>query len=380
MLRVIADENMPAVEYFLGASAEVTRVNGRTMKPAQLHNADVLLVRSVTRVEQRLLAGTGVKFVGTATSGIEHVDVEYLKGEGIGFSRAAGSNANSVVEYVLCAIANDGDRLEKLLAGATLGVVGYGLVGRAVVARFTALGVKCRVFDPWLSSDELEQPSSLEHVLACDVICLHAELTQKKPWPSYHLLGEKQLAGLTAQQLLINASRGPVIDNRALKQRLSRPGAPTVVLDVWEGEPELDCVLLDQVRFGTAHVAGYSLDGKILATRMLCETLCAQFGIELAAGDAPRTDFAELSVPTNSNGAASLVRKLLAQRYDIREDDRLLRQACRNSPGSVAGAFDALRKHYPERGELAGSRLDLSKMSDSERAVAQALGCRGDRQ
>ena len=370
MLRVVVDENMPAVEAFLGEGISVSRCNGRLLTSQALQKADVLFVRSVTRVDDALLAGTPVHFVGTATSGTEHVDTQYLSSQGIGFSRAAGSNANSVVEYVLSTLVACPPHLENLMSGGSVGVIGQGPVGLAVAQRLRALGGVCHVYDPWLPQEQLEGHASLEQVLACDLVCLHPELTHREPWPSYHLLGARELQGMSGHQLLINASRGAVVDNRALRKRLEEAHPPQVVLDVWEGEPDLDTVLLDRVTLGTAHIAGYSLDGKVLATQMLCEAMAKALEISLPVSAAP------VNAPRYRAGGgrqgAALVGQLLGQCYDIREDDRRLRSAC-HSGEAVAAAFDHLRKHYRERRELAGNIV--ADCDPSQRDIVRALGC-----
>ena len=245
-LHILSDENIPAVEYFLGDSGVVRQLRGRDMRAADLDGVDVLLVRSVTRVNEALLAGSAVQFVGTATSGVDHIDRDYLDQQGIGFAHAPGSNANSVVEYVLAAIASVPGKLEQLLAGGSVGIVGYGHIGSMLAARLRALGIEHRVYDPWLDQQLLSQPATLAEILACDVVTLHPELTRELPWPSFHLLGESELACLDANCLLINASRGPVLDNQALLRLLLAGHGPVSVLDVWEGEPALDHELLAQ--------------------------------------------------------------------------------------------------------------------------------------
>ena len=179
-LHILADENIPAVEHFFTTDTDVQRLCGRSIGRAQLQHIDILLVRSVTRVDAALLSGTAVKFVGTATSGLDHIDQEYLRQRGIGFAYAPASNANSVVEYVLAAVASIGDTLEKLLTGGVVGIVGYGHIGKAVAARFDALGIDYRVFDPWLQQTMIRQTATLEQVLDCDVVTLHPELTTEE--------------------------------------------------------------------------------------------------------------------------------------------------------------------------------------------------------
>jgi erythronate-4-phosphate dehydrogenase len=370
-MKVVYDENMPAVEHYLGHCCELTAVSGRTLAPDQLRTADVLLVRSVTQVNAELLAGTSIRFVGSATSGVDHVDRRLLQQRGIGFQHAPGSNANSVVEYVLSAIAAIDDMLERLLADARLGIVGYGYVGRELAARCAALGIDWCACDPWLPVGTVPRPATLEDVLRCDVICLHPELTRHEPWPSYHLVGERALGDLHAGQLLINASRGPVVDSKALLHRLTGREAPAVVLDVWEHEPYVDPELLHRTRLGTAHIAGYSLDAKINATRQLAEAMQQLF--DLPAPAAPPQDLEAATLRLGSASPADSVRTLLAQRYAIEDDDRRLRDVVLESDDPAAG-FDRLRKHYPERREVAGSRVYIAANARGTVRWAEALG------
>lgn len=371
-LRIVADSNLPGVETVFSPWGEVRRVEGRTLQREQLLEADVLLVRSVTRVDRALLEGTPVRFVGSGTAGLDHVDREFLQARGIGFAAAPGANANAVVEYVLAVIGAVDDFAERLLNGGRVGIVGCGHVGHTLAARLDALGIANCQYDPWLAEEGLPTPGSLAEVLACDVISLHCELTRQAPWPSYHLLDAACLAALTPQQLLINASRGAVVDNRALAARLRAAEAPRAVLDVWEAEPRVDAALLERLALGTPHIAGYSLDAKWAATRLLADALAEFLGRAGAmAGALPSPEAIEL--PGHLAGAG-LWRALLGSRYDPREDDRALRALVSTAePAQVPSGFDALRRHYRERRELAGSRVHVA--TEHQREFAQALGC-----
>jgi erythronate-4-phosphate dehydrogenase len=344
---------------------------GRT----QLDGADILLVRSVTRVDETLLSGSTVKFVGTATSGFDHIDRDYLARNNIGFSHAPGSNANSVVEYVLAGIAAVGDKLEQLLAGGTVGIVGYGVIGKAVAARFAALGVQCRIVDPWLERSSIPDVAELDEILDCDIVSLHAELTTRQPWPSHHLLRLRELQRLRPDALLINASRGPVVDNSSLLTHLDAHPGRLTVLDVWEGEPNINAALLEQVTLGTAHIAGYSMDGKLLATRMLSEAVRQYFKLSRDASTRPAGVLSALRVQDGLSGA-NLIRHLIQSRYDILLDDSLLRQAVSAGHGTTVhgSRFDELRKTYRERRELAGTVVTGLRSPD-DLAIGRALGC-----
>jgi erythronate-4-phosphate dehydrogenase len=373
-LRILVDENIPAADHYFGPLGQVERVNGRQLCAQQLSGADVLLVRSVTRVNGELLGASDLRFVGSATSGLDHVDLPLLEERGITFAHAPGANANSVVEYVLAAIAAIDDQLERLLAGGRVGIVGYGHIGGALAGRLAALGIDYRVYDPWLDPESVPHHAPLREVLASRVVTLHPELTLRQPWPSRHLLGAAELAALDGEQLVINASRGEVVDNAALNARLASGNSPAVVLDVWEGEPAIDATLLHRVRIGSAHIAGYSLDGKILGTRMLWQALVAHLGIALPEPDPPGGGLPPLEL-TCSGGGADIVRKLVQQRYDILQDDALLRESVKQA--DPAAAFDRLRRQYRERRELSGTAVAVSVGCDKRSLdFIQGLGCR----
>ncbi|MEP4147965.1 MAG: 4-phosphoerythronate dehydrogenase [Halioglobus sp.] len=375
-LCVLADENIPAVEDLLGPGFDVLTASGREISREQLQGVDALLVRSVTRVDASLLQGTAVRFVGTATSGTDHIDTDWLQRSGVDFAFAPGSNANSVVEYVIAAIAYSGNHLERLRAGGSLGVVGYGVIGAAIVARFSALGVAAKVYDPWLPEDSVPGYAELEEVLACDVISLHPELTNQSPWPSYHLLGKDTLALLCKGQLLINVSRGPVIDNSALLERLNSLDSPTVVLDVWEDEPRISPELLSRVHIGTAHIAGYSFDGKVKATRMLCTAMANSLNFDLPATKTPESSVQEPVILPSGLSFEDGLRTLIRNCYQIERDDKLLRAATLDQgPDAQAAQFDLLRKNYARRAELRGQRVLVQNANTAELELVSALGC-----
>jgi len=275
---------------------------------------------------------------------------------------------------VLSAIAAVGKKLEQLLGGGELGIVGYGLVGQALAARLQALNIRYRVYDPWLAQDTIPNATDLDDVLCCDVVSLHPELTAEQPWPSHHLLGPTELQRLDPGALLINTSRGPVVDNTALLAHLVRGQGPLTVLDVWEPEPDINPLLLERVVLGTAHIAGYSRDGKLKATRMLGDAVRAHLKLPPPPGDDPEGDAQTLRV-LESLSTTELVRTLLHTRYDIRKDDTLLRQAILEGEHEQGAGFDYLRRTYATRQELAGSRVECGVEPEAHRATVEALGC-----
>lgn len=374
-MNVVADENIPGLEGLAAAGLSLRSLPGRGIGAGDLQDADALLVRSVTPVNAALLDGAPrLRFVGTATSGFDHVDRALLQRRDIAFAHAPGSNANSVVEYVLSAIAGTGEFLERLLAGGRVGIVGYGHIGKCLGRRLDALGITWCVSDPWLDPASLPAGATLPEVLSADVVTLHAELTDAAPYPSRHLLHAGNLDQLGERTLLINASRGAVVDNAALRERLAAADAPVVVLDVWEGEPVPDVDLLGRVRFGSAHIAGYSWDGKLLATHMLLEAMAS--ALETTLPPVPSEVASPLRLNSADGEGAALVRSLLAARYCVADDDRLFRKAMDPSlpEGERGRAFDGLRRGYRKRRELGGSVVVDPGWTASQRSQVKALG------
>lgn len=373
---IVADENMPFVREWFAPFGEVRTLPGRALTAEQLRDADVLLVRSVTRVNRELLHGSRVRFVGSATSGIEHIDTAYLQAQGIAYASAPGCNATAVVDYVLsCLCALDGV-LEKLLAGGVVGVIGLGNVGARLVKRLQALDIRCVGYDPFLATSQRDDLplGDLDSVLRADVICCHTPLTKSGAYPTWHLFDEQRLRQLRHGAVLINASRGAVVDNSALLKLLRERGDLRAVLDVWEGEPVIDRQLLNSVSLATPHIAGYSWDGKVLGTRMVLEAFCDVFGFSLPAlanvATAPTIKFA-----TNSN-KVELVRSAIQHVYDVGRDDENMREAlsvC--AENEIANVFDLLRKNYPQRREISACVIDAWNNFDvDQQSLLRKLG------
>ena len=370
-LTIVADENIPALEEYFGDLGTLVRLPGRTLTREQLLHADILLVRSVTRVDEALLAGTPVRFVGSCTIGTDHLDTGWLEGRGIHWSAAPGCNANSVVEYVFCALA----ALGVDWSDRSFGIVGCGNVGGLLQQRLHALGIPCAVYDPWLPDNP--DAADLDRVLQQDVICLHAPLVKGGPHPSLHMIGAEQLARIKDGAVLISAGRGAVVDNQALLSLLRQGKRFTTVLDVWENEPDIDTELLRLVDIGTPHIAGYSLDGKLAGTRMIREALSRALNLPVGAAGGRDRSLSKPKVlsrpPAAPTGDFSAIAGPLLQIYDPREDDQRLRAAARGDL-PMAKAFDQLRREYPERLEFSHYRIDATALPESQRRQLEVLG------
>lgn len=370
-MKVVADENMPGLAR-LAEQVDLQSLPGRRIRAADVADADAVLVRSVTRVGADLLAHSAVRFVGSATIGTDHVDRDWLASRGIAFAHAPGCNARAVAEYVLQVVLAHGP---APLAGASAAVIGVGNVGRQVVQLLAALGMTVLAVDPPLARQGAVSPvgrwSTLEDALAADVISLHVPLTAEGDdveAPTRHLLDADRLAQLGSHQLLVNTCRGAVIDGVALARRLAAGSAPSVVLDVWEGEPRINAGLARRVTLGSPHVAGYSVQGKYRGSAMVVAALADALGLSVPAMALPFEPFRHEAAVDS----ASTLLAFLRARHDIRTDhQRLLDSLGSDDP---ARAFDDLRRHYPARHECEGGSV-----ADSQgrwREVLSLLGVR----
>ncbi len=349
MYHIVADENMPALSLF-EQHGTVETVPGRTMTPAVVKSADALLVRSVTAVTPDLLKDAAVSFVGSATIGTDHVDMAWLKQQGIAFAHAPGCNAMAVAEYVLQVMVSWLLAQQRSPQNTTLAVIGHGNVGRRVAALGEALGLEVLLVDPF-SPCTKSTYSTLESALQAHVLSCHVPLTFKGEHATYHLLHEDRLAAMTPSQLLINTSRGPVVDNQALKALLMQQQGPTAWLDVWEHEPVVDPALFHLVRGGTPHIAGYTVEGKWRGTWMLYEAWRKHVGDPLEE-QAHMPQLAPKRVWKAPIHTLEDVHKLLVAHYPMMEDHKRLKESL--SEEDTAQAFDRLRRDYGQRYELAG--------------------------
>lgn len=379
---IVADENIPLLDAFFGDIGEIRRVTGRTLSREQVQDADILLVRSVTRVNRELLEGSRVRFVGTATIGTDHIDLEWLKAQGIGFAAAPGCNASSVAEYVLSVVSLFAERrgLDDWTS-LTVGIVGVGNVGGQLAQCLERLGFEVRLCDPPRQEREpgAEPPFvSLAEVLECDVVTLHTPLTRHQPHATWHMVSDPELALIGADQLLINGGRGEVVDSEALMRRLEQADAPLVALDVWEHEPGIRPDLVDKVWLATPHIAGYSLEGKMQGTEMVYRALCQFLGLPIrkkAGQFLPEPAVSKVSF-TSSAEEDEAIRTALRVCYDPRRDDARLRLAMRGNPEQRAAAFDRLRRDYPVRRECSSLKVQLKGTSKSLQDGFRALGCK----
>ena len=357
-MSIFIDENIPYLRDCLKDCGEVHSFSGRLLKNEDLlkDNCEYLIVRSTTKVNEPLLNGTTVKFVGTATSGIDHIDINYLHSKGIDFAAAPGSNANSVAEYVLYSILYWSFNYEFDLKETTIGIIGYGNIGKIVAKYADYMGFTVLLNDPPLMKAGFKFPDYCKYVEldelcgSSQIITNHVPLTKEHEFPTFSLLDVSKILSIPVNALLIHASRGYVVDEKAVMERLDDKSLYAAI-DVWENEPYINTELAKKTILSTPHIAGYSRDGKLRGVRCMAEAF------RKASGKSP--DMKELDRMMSSYSpldAAEFLNfdnifELLSENRRLHEDhDRLIRTLNLNEKGR-GGAFDRLRKEYPVRRE-----------------------------
>jgi erythronate-4-phosphate dehydrogenase len=372
-MKIIADENIPFVKACFSSAGDCLAVSGRQITPEILKDADVLLVRSITKVDKDLLDGTNVKFVGTATIGFEHIDIDYLAGRNIGFASAPGSNANSVAEYIVSAILNLADKYKFDIARKSIGIIGVGNVGSKVEKKAQALGMKVVLNDPPLkrqTGDEKYRP--IEEIFDCDIVTLHTPLTFEGIDKTYRLADEKFFKALKKDAIFFNTCRGGVHKTTALKNAITSGKIKACVLDVWEDEPNIDIELVKRVDFGTPHIAGYSYDGKVAGMIMIYDAFCRHFDVEpkfTAKDFLPKPEFEKITINKDEE---NLLLTAVNTLYDINKDDEKLRQVIKESAEKRGIYFDNLRKNYHIRREFQNTVVSIE--DDEFRKIFARLG------
>jgi len=381
MLRIFADENISSVVELFRPYGHVATAPGREITRDALQKTDVLLVRSVTRVNAELLANTPVRFVGTATAGTDHVDVEDLRSLGVQFVHAPGSNAPSVGDYVIAAILTLSVSERRRLRDLTCAVIGCGAVGGRLATRLEGLGLGVlrsdQPLDDSLKSENLPSPfvdpdAAIE---AADIVTLHVPLHDTVPYSTFGLLGGERMHHLKDTAWIINTSRGLVVNEPALIHWMDRHPKGRAVIDVWADEPDLSCELARRATLATPHIAGYALDGKRRATIMLRDAMAVWLGEKELASETP-PELIELEPELPREGSQEeWLHYLVRSVYDIGRDHHALLPICDRPASDRASYFESLRHSYPARHEMSRYRLPKPLVAPHlESVVRDGLG------
>jgi erythronate-4-phosphate dehydrogenase len=350
-MHIVVDENIPFGKEAFSRFGDVTAVAGRTLSRSALHDTEMVLVRSVTNVNEELLDDTPVKFVASATIGIDHIDLAYLHKSNIGFAYAPGSNAESVAEYIVAALVVLSRRTGRGLDDLTIGIIGVGNVGSRVCKHALTLGCRTLLCDPPKKRlTQCEMYRSLDEVLAeSDIVSLHVPLVTTGDDRTMCMVDTPFIDRMKQGAVLMNTSRGKVVDEASVLSRRDHLGG--LVLDVWDNEPAINSDLVNIADIATPHIAGYSFDGKVRGTLAIYNAACAYFYCE-PEWSPPPTLFQEPTAEIVVSNSADSFYNTILQAYPIETDDRLLRKIISLEKAEQPHYFDELRKKYPKRREF----------------------------
>ena len=346
-IHILADENIPGLEALCGDWASISTRPGRAICTADLKNIDILFVRSVTSVDSSLLEGSNIKFVGSATIGTDHLDLDYLMSAEISYAHAPGSNANSVVDFVMSCIFRSFDLQD--IPNQKVGIIGAGNVGGRLANCLNHFGLDFLIYDPFVTLNIPQQVSHLDELLVANVVSLHVPLSDSGDHPTWHMFDKRLLSRLSNHCLLINTSRGSVIDNQALFTCLENGQSLRLAIDVWENEPNILWPLCQLAYISTPHIAGYSYPGKLRGSEQIVMAAQRFYGID--------------SLKTSAKGKFSLSNfdsiqdycLALKKIYDVGTDHASFHAQLKLTD-NPSDCFDHFRKSYPQREEISYDR------------------------
>lgn len=349
-MKVVCDSHIPFLKGALEPYCDVIYAPGQDIGPDLVKDADALVVRTRTKCNSKLLAGSKVRFIATATIGYDHIDTAWCESNGISWTNAPGCNSYSVQQYIGSLLVNLSRSFGFSFKEKTIGIVGVGNVGSKVAQLAALLGFKVLLCDPPRAQREgTASFVSLEEIIRqSDIVTLHVPLTRHGEDATYHLFDRKLLTMMRKDQILINTSRGEVADTVALKSALADKNIITAALDVWENEPKIDKELLQLLFSGTPHIAGYSLDGKANGT-MMCVQAFGQF-FDLPCRDWEVSDIPapqqplEFAVDAAGKKPQEVLAESVLHTYNVMDDCARLR--------TDISSFEAQRSDYPVRREF----------------------------
>lgn len=332
-MKIVVESNIPYIKGVFEPMADVRYLAPEQIDADALIDADAFVTRTRTHCDKTLLGSSRCQMIASATIGLDHVDTAWCENNGIEVANAPGCNAPAVAQYVLRAII---ELLgEKSLENITLGIVGVGNVGKTVEKWSRGLGINLMLCDPPRAEKEGASNFHSLNELAekADVITFHTPLTKSGAYPTYHLADADFFNSLKRKPVIINSSRGAVVDNNALVEALDNGQVSAAVIDCWENEPEINRDLLQRTALATPHIAGYSASGKIRATQMAVEAVCRHFGLPLPV----------ISAPKPAEIPAKVTTEQIINTYNIADDSNALK--------SQPSDFETLRNHYNLRKE-----------------------------
>lgn len=364
-MKIICTTSIPFANEVFGPLGETQILNPGQITPAEVKNADVLIARSTLKINAALLADSKVKFAGTCTIGHDHMDTAYLEKTGITWTAAPGCNANSVAEYVtaalLCLAKTNGFQLRD----KTIGIIGVGNVGSLVLKKAKALGMRAVLNDPPLfeANGDAAYRSLDETLSAADIITLHTPLTKSGKYPTFHLAETEFFRRLKPGCIFINAARGPVMDSDSFLGARAQGIVKHAVMDCWEGEPAFRPDVMGSADIATAHIAGYSFEGRVMGTVQVYRRLCRFLGVEpkISLEDLlPPPPVPEIHLDASGLSEEEALANIVNKIYDIGADDARFRAIASADAVTRGKNFELLRRNYPVRREFRFTRVIIS--------------------
>ena len=374
-MKIVADKAIPYAMRFFSTLGEVVLLDSGDITSASISDADCLLVRSVTRVDRALLGGSQIKCVASASSGTDHVDIDYLDTREIPLFDAKGCNANSVAEYVLSCLFVLSEQFGVEPEGKTAGIIGCGHVGARLRSLLQIIGMETRVYDPFIRDGNNSYPyRDLDSVLCSDIITLHVPLTTTGEYPTAQMVDRQFLGRLKNDVIFINTARGGAVNERDLIDFAGQNRECRLVLDVWDNEPLINDELFALASLATPHIAGYSAQAKLNATRLVYEQVCRWFDVSATADAVILADEnAELNL-SGFDEALDAVRTAVLASYDVRSDCAALQGLAEIEPHERGVFFDSVRTDYPSRREFPALTVALSENQGLIGEKLSALG------
>ena len=370
-MKIIIDDKIPYIHGAFEEVAEVVYLPGSKTSPEIANDADAIVTRTRTICNEKLLAGSSVKFIATATIGYDHIDTDYCDANGIHWTNAPGCNSKSVEQYIASTLIVLSEKYDWDLSEKCIGVVGVGNVGSKVARISEIFGMKVLLNDPPRERAEgSEKFVNLQTIMQeADIITLHVPLNMKGEDATFHLGNKTFLNGLKQQPVLINSCRGEVIETEAVKSALKNGQISAFVCDCWENEPDIDLELLALTEIATPHIAGYSKDGKATGTLMSVQAISNFFGLGLenwkpSGVEQPVEPVIELDGKGLSE--QQIIAKAILHTYDIRNDDTAFRN-------NVAH-FEQLRGDYPTRREFPAFTVKTKNVNEKTIEKLKQLG------
>lgn len=364
-MKIIADKNMLLLNETFGQHGDVQLVDGRQISRADLRGADVLLVRSVTRVDRHLLQGTRIQFVGSATIGVDHLDTAWLEANNIAWANAPGCNANSAAQWALAMMWLACERSNIDFKQQRVGIIGRGNVGRRLEHLLKILEIPVMTCDPPLQASGVKGLVSMQDISTNSIVSLHVPLTRDGNHPTEALLESRFLHSLKPETVVVNTSRGPVIDGPSLLEQL-QSGRLRAALDVWPDEPYISRDWLQATCVATPHVAGYSTEGKQAGTAMIYAAFCRRFAIPACDPSKSKLEDVTLHFPAHAT-ADQVLRQAIQSSCPVARDDSALRTAAPSSSMADCVKIDSLRANYPVRREFKSHRIMARPETETSR-------------